>query len=130
MPDPNNPDEVCADAVLNLQGIPIPGRGFGVDPAEQAQARADFLMPLTAMIASAANDHGWHVIPGEDAFYGHAICSESRRINAVLDSLSTQGDHMGVAHPNASGYESLARLALDVWLDHWQQDPDQPNTQN
>ena len=125
VPDPSKPDEVCPDDILSLQGIPIPGREFGVSTAEQARARSDFLMPLNAAIASAANDHGWQVIPGEGAFYGHAFCSDPRRINAVLDSLSTQGDHMGAAHPNSGGYESLARLALDVWLDRQAKQPDQ-----
>jgi lysophospholipase L1-like esterase len=124
VPDPSQPDEVCQDSILSLQGIPIPGREFGVSPEEQARARSDFLTPLNATIARAASDHGWHVMPGESAFYGHAFCSGERRINAVLDSLSTQGDHMGVAHPTSSGYESLAQIALDVWLEHLAQ-PDQ-----
>jgi lysophospholipase L1-like esterase len=72
---------------------------------------------LNDTIRQAAQTYGWTYVDGvTPAFDGHDYCARSSRWFVNLnDSLATQGDVDGTAHPNHVGQEALANLIVAAY---------------
>lgn len=93
-------------------------------PAESQWAYERLLKPLNGKIEVAAERNGWHPV-GNIAgdFERHGICAQDRWVRRFGESVFSQGDWLGVLHPNEEGHKRIARrvaiaLAVPLGFDH------------
>jgi lysophospholipase L1-like esterase len=65
---------------------------------------------LNRTLNEAAARHGWTSVAVTDAFRGHGYCADDRWFRTWSESLETQEDTRGTAHPNGAGHEAVAAL--------------------
>jgi hypothetical protein len=102
-------DEILDDAV------PVPGADISED--EAGWLFRNLLVPLNTAIAATPTNHHWKVIGGiAAAFTGHGYCADgnARWIVTASESKQNQGNKNGALHPNATGHDTIARLAHTI----------------
>ncbi|MCK4708528.1 MAG: hypothetical protein KAU21_07920, partial [Gammaproteobacteria bacterium] len=85
---------------------------FGVTQSEMEWADIKIAADLRAATATAANDYGWNFITNTGVFdetiastsRNHGYCAVDHWIIRVPETLVTQMDYFGVAHPNRDGH--------------------------
>lgn len=85
---------------------------FGVTQNEMEWADIKIATDLRAATTAAANDYGWNFITKTGVFdetiastsRNHGYCAVDHWIIRVPETLITQMDHNGVAHPNRDGH--------------------------
>jgi len=81
----------------------------GVSRPEMTWASTYVLSKLNTAVQTAAQEHGWHFVPGvTQRFQLHGYCSSSSWVVRLHESFLSQGDEYGVVHPNAEGHAAYA----------------------
>ena len=65
---------------------------------------------LNRTLNEAAARHGWTSVAVTDAFRRHGYCASDRWFRTWEESLATQEDVSGTAHPNGAGHQAVAEL--------------------
>lgn len=77
----------------------------GITSDESKWAFNMVLTPLNRIIHDATTRFGWNYVGGiKSAFRHHGLCSPSRWVNLLKDSMRRQGDLKGPLHPNLMGH--------------------------
>ena len=65
---------------------------------------------LNRTLNEAAARHGWTSVAVTDTFRRHGYCASDRWFRTWEESLATQEDVSGTAHPNGTGHQAVAEL--------------------
>jgi lysophospholipase L1-like esterase len=83
---------------------------FGIMSEADARWITDEANQLNRTLGDAAARHDWTPVAVTDAFRGHGYCADDTWFRLWGESLATQEDDRGTAHPNGAGHRAVAEL--------------------
>jgi hypothetical protein len=118
----NYPSQVFQGGACGILSGTLDGAhvlGLGIDPAEGEEMNT-WGLALSAKIGNAislfrGNPYRWNRVPDlAGPFQPHAYCDNPTWFTSLEQSMATQGDLYGTAHPNAKGHVEYATLLRSV----------------
>jgi serine/threonine-protein kinase len=125
---PNPIAKDATGALCDSTTGPLKNDTMGLGSAVDAGFANNFLGMLDKAVDAAGAAHatptrsdgrgGWTIVPNQNSFMGHGICTTGRFVNTGRDALTLTGDDLtphaildisaAIAHPNDGGYTALA----------------------